>query len=355
MPSTRPLLFQYHYDPLDRMVACTSTDLPNHQRFHLKDRLTTELQGTTQHSTFQQEDQLLAQQQRQDDIVKTILLATDQQRSVLHALDATLPHSLVYTPYGHRPAENGLLSLLGFNGERPDPVTGHYLLGNGYRAFNPVLMRFNSPDSWSPFGEGGLNAYAYCTGDPVNRIDPTGHLGNLWKGIKNIFHMRKPSPVVKQTVNNPKNIVSGLDIFDDEKSRLNIIAHGAVTEEGSFVLVVDENHPVSPQYLYDGLIRQGVDFKKYKSTRFLVCHSADTTHPFGQEFANLTEKPVKAFHGPVRTTKIYKLKSTLAEPDMTKLNGLYLHKKRKPYKYKGEILPPYNSVTFHPATSIRRA
>ncbi|WP_434706426.1 RHS repeat-associated core domain-containing protein [Pseudomonas sp. Z1-12] len=48
-------------------------------------------------------------------------------------------------------------------------MTGHYLLGNGYRAFNPGLMRFNSPDSLSPFGEGGLNAYAYSVGDPVNR------------------------------------------------------------------------------------------------------------------------------------------------------------------------------------------
>ena len=71
--------------------------------------------------------------------------------------------------------ESGLLSLLGFNGERPDPVTGCYLLGNGYRAFNPVLMRFNSPDSLSPFGKGGLNAYAYCSGDPVNLSDPSGH------------------------------------------------------------------------------------------------------------------------------------------------------------------------------------
>ncbi|EGH65727.1 hypothetical protein PSYAC_12586, partial [Pseudomonas syringae pv. actinidiae str. M302091] len=60
--------------------------------------------------------------------------------------------------------------------ERVDPVTGHYLLGNGYRAFNPMLMRFNSPDSLSPFGEGGLNAYAYCAGDPVNRVDPSGHM-----------------------------------------------------------------------------------------------------------------------------------------------------------------------------------
>lgn len=63
----------------------------------------------------------------------------------------------------------------GFNGELPERATGHYLLGNGYRAYNPVLMRFNSPDSCSPFGRGGVNAYAYCVGDPVNRRDPTGH------------------------------------------------------------------------------------------------------------------------------------------------------------------------------------
>ena len=107
--------------------------------------------------------------------LKTILLATDHQRSVINALDENRPQPIAYTPYGHRPAENGLLSLLGFNGERLDPVTGCYLLGNGYRAFNPVLMRFNSPDSWSPFGKGGLNGYAYCSGDPINQSDQTGH------------------------------------------------------------------------------------------------------------------------------------------------------------------------------------
>jgi RHS repeat-associated protein len=138
-----------------------------------------------QRSVFQHDDQLLAQLRREDVKLDTTLLATDQQRSVLNVLDASQPHPIAYTPYGHRPAENGLLSLLGFNGERPDPVTGHYLLGNGYRAFNPMLMRFNSPDSWSPLGEGGLNAYAYCRGDPVNREDRTGHVSALgWRWIQ---------------------------------------------------------------------------------------------------------------------------------------------------------------------------
>jgi RHS repeat-associated protein len=185
------LLCRYHYDPLDRLANCTLLAQARTQRFYLKERLTSEIQGSVQRSIFQRDDQLLAQQQRHDGAVETTLLATDPQRSVLHALTATQPHPLAYTPYGHRSVRSGLLGLLGFNGERPDPVTGHYLLGNGYRAFNPVLMRFNSPDNWSPFGEGGLNAYAYGMGDPVNFSDPTGHvlaaIQALIKGSRNFF------------------------------------------------------------------------------------------------------------------------------------------------------------------------
>ncbi|MET3454926.1 RHS repeat-associated core domain-containing protein [Pseudomonas kilonensis] len=117
---------------------------------------------------------LLAQQQHHGAIHETTFLASDAKRSVLHALGNGQREAIAYAPYGHR-SEGGLFSLLGFNGERTDSVTGHYLLGNGYRAFNPVLMRFNSPDSMSPFARGGLNAYAYCAGDPVNSDDPTGH------------------------------------------------------------------------------------------------------------------------------------------------------------------------------------
>jgi RHS repeat-associated protein len=186
------LLCRYHYDPLDRLVDCIPSKQANTQRFYLKGRLATEIQGAVQRSIMQHDDQLLAQQQRHDGGAKTTLLATDQQRSVLNGLDATSPRSLAYTPYGHRSPEGGLLSLLGFNGEPPDPVTGCYLLGNGYRAFNPVLMRFNSPDSWSPFGEGGINAYAYCVGDPVNLDDRTGHFGNPWKGLLNLLNFRTP-------------------------------------------------------------------------------------------------------------------------------------------------------------------
>ncbi|WP_154914348.1 RHS repeat-associated core domain-containing protein, partial [Pseudomonas fluorescens] len=70
-----------------------------------------------------------------------------------------------------------LSSVLGFNGERIDPVLGGYHLGNGYRLYSPGLRRFTSPDSMTPFGKGGINPYAYCEGDPINNTDPTGHFG----------------------------------------------------------------------------------------------------------------------------------------------------------------------------------
>ena len=168
-------LCTYHYDPLDRLVDSTRLEQAATQRYYCDKRLVTEIEGAVQRSIVQHDDHLLAQQQREGADVSSTLLATDQQRSVTNALDANQPNPLAYSPYGHRPQESGLLSLLGFNGERPDPVTGCYHLGNGYRQFNTALMRFNSPDSWSPFGEGGLNAYAYCAGDPINKADPNGH------------------------------------------------------------------------------------------------------------------------------------------------------------------------------------
>jgi RHS repeat-associated protein len=173
--SPKAVLCRYHYDPLDRVAATSALGQPEALRFYQQNRLTTEVHGAVRRTIVQHEDLLLAQQQRIDSAIETTVLTTDQQRSVLHLLDNTKADSLAYTPYGHHSADSGLVSLLGFNGEHRDPVTGHYLLGNGYRAFNPVLMRFNSPDSLSPFDEGGINAYAYCAGDPVNLVDPTGH------------------------------------------------------------------------------------------------------------------------------------------------------------------------------------
>lgn len=184
-------LCRYEYDPLDRQCGCTVVQQPALQRFLCKDRLATEIQGTTRWSIFQHDDQLLAQQHRPGADATTALLATNQPRSVISVLESNRLNPIAYSAYGHRSGPGGLLGLLGFNGERPDPITGHYHLGNGYRQFNPVLMRFNSPDSLSPFGEGGINAYGYCEGDPTNKIDRSGHNAKFWINLEKWFDPEK--------------------------------------------------------------------------------------------------------------------------------------------------------------------
>ncbi|NUT75464.1 RHS repeat-associated core domain-containing protein [Pseudomonas sp. C1C7] len=168
-------LCRYQYDPLDQIASCAPLNQQSIQRFYRNHRLATEIQGQKQYSFFEHETQLLAQQQREAGKVDCALQATDLQGSVLHAVAVGQHQRMVYSPYGHRFPVSGEISLLGFNGERRDSVTGYYLLGKGYRAFNPVLKRFNSPDDMSPFGKGGLNGYNYCEGDPVNCLDPSGH------------------------------------------------------------------------------------------------------------------------------------------------------------------------------------
>ncbi|MBI3905090.1 RHS repeat-associated core domain-containing protein [Pseudomonas fluorescens] len=177
---TRPLN-RYRYDALDRLVELEPLELEKLTRFYRGEHLVTQLKGQDGYCVLQHDRQLLAVQSFDGAERNSQLLVTDQQRSALQMAGPDGVVLQVYAPYGHRRVESGTGGLLGFTGEVVDPATGHYLLGNGHRAFNPVLMRFNSPDSLSPFGRGGLNPYAYCLGDPVNFSDPTGRFVNVLK------------------------------------------------------------------------------------------------------------------------------------------------------------------------------
>ncbi|MGJ7518114.1 RHS repeat-associated core domain-containing protein [Pseudomonas baetica] len=167
----------YRYDALDRLTGFDRTGQEKLQRFYRLNQLVTELQGSSSQSVFHYDSELLALQARELGSINAQLLSTDHQRSVLQVTGAGGSVQQAYAPFGHRRVASGPGNLLGFTGEAIDPVTGHYLLGNGHRAFNPVLMRFNSPDRLSPFGRGGLNAYGYCLGDPVNLSDRSGRAG----------------------------------------------------------------------------------------------------------------------------------------------------------------------------------
>ncbi|MCE1057134.1 RHS repeat-associated core domain-containing protein [Pseudomonas alloputida] len=99
-----------------------------------------------------------------------LLLAADRQNSILRARSTRC-----YSPYGFDQAASRE-SLLGYNGEHRDVASECDLLGSGVRAYSSMLMRFFSPDVISPFGAGGINAYAYCEGDPINYLDTDGRM-----------------------------------------------------------------------------------------------------------------------------------------------------------------------------------
>ncbi|MFU2326701.1 RHS repeat-associated core domain-containing protein [Pseudomonas sp. NFX98] len=190
MSSQKTVLCRYRYDALDQLVGREPADQEKTPRFYCREHLATQLAGQVSESLFQSGTQLLAEQRREGAYPQSRLLATDQQRSVLLLTHQGRPVWQAFTPYGHRRVKSGLGSLPAINGEVMDSVTGHYLLGNGHRSFNPVLMRFNSPDSLSPFGRGGLNPYAYCLGDPVNFSDSSGRFARIITSLFSVANAR---------------------------------------------------------------------------------------------------------------------------------------------------------------------
>ncbi|KAJ1717821.1 RHS repeat protein [Aspergillus flavus] len=175
------ILSQYEYDAVGRLLCQRIPDQPDTWFFYREDKLVAVQSGERQISYLADDYGYWGQLVKEGGNISTQVFALDGQQSVLAWID-TDQHDKVnlqqYTPYGF--GTTG--SSIGFNGQWRDPITGWYHLGNGYRVYNPVLMRFHQPDPWSPFTSGEINPYAYCLGDPINRIDPSGHFSLF--GIK---------------------------------------------------------------------------------------------------------------------------------------------------------------------------
>ena len=282
----------YRYDPLGRLISVAGS-----QRFYNKARLATEIQGAVQHSVFQQGDQLLAERRLEAATGHSTLLATDLQRSVLQRVSTTGLQSLAYNVYGHRPSESGLSSLLGFNGERADSMTGHYLLGNGYRAFNPVLMRFNSPDSWSPFGRGGINSYGYAGGDSVNRVDPSGH---FWRAFKSWIFKKVQKLLLSKTAykRGSDESLKDLKLFsegihtvrqrgsDGEFTRLVVLSHGGILklDDGQKIPLLQSGNSVMTAQELARSLSDGGHLQGIKEINLAACYSANLGD---KSFANI--------------------------------------------------------------------
>ena len=138
---------------------------------------------------------------------------SDEQGSViaLSSLDGTILHTAHYGPHGEG---------WGTTGENPTPfawlgglgvmrIAGQSQTSNStpqfsilnsqfsilyltrHRLYAPSLRRFLSSD---PIGlSGGLNLYAYCSGNPLSYVDPLGLCGesswNIWTRVGGFFQM----------------------------------------------------------------------------------------------------------------------------------------------------------------------
>lgn len=150
--------------------------------FYQNDHLATELSDIgTRHILWSQAIAMVQLEQAK----AAKVLQVDQTNSVL----GIPPKSMAYSPYGQFEVSNST-ALVAFNGQRLDLLIDGYALGNGYRIYRPNLRRFCSPDTFSPFSNGGLNAYSYCEGDPINNTDPSGH--SLLPNVKSWLYRHVP-------------------------------------------------------------------------------------------------------------------------------------------------------------------
>lgn len=163
----------YRYDSHDHLITSQHGTAGETLRFYQDEQLSVTVQDGRETQLLYHFDQPLGQQVASDRS-QTLLLQTNANHSVIAESQQNTLRNAVYSAYGERHSDSTLLSLRAFNGEVRE-ASGWYLLGRGYRAYNPVLMRFHSPDSFSPFGSGGVNPYMYCLGNPIALRDPTGH------------------------------------------------------------------------------------------------------------------------------------------------------------------------------------
>ncbi|WP_458377370.1 RHS repeat domain-containing protein [Pseudomonas fluorescens] len=174
--SGQQTLSTYRYDGHSNLLGVREDQQEETLRFYSGYRVHHTVQADKRTYYLHQADTPLGEQ-RLNDHDRTLLLMTDASPSVIgESLNGSV-RWVSYSAYGARKLfnEEELQSLLAFNGEVCERSHGWYLLGRGYRAYNPGLMRFHSPDSLSPFAEGGINPYMYCRGNPINLSDPSGH------------------------------------------------------------------------------------------------------------------------------------------------------------------------------------
>ncbi|SEM23875.1 RHS repeat-associated core domain-containing protein [Luteibacter sp. UNCMF331Sha3.1] len=162
----------YRYGPGGRATAIAHDDAWTYRAFQ-DGRLACEWLHVADRRRYVRVNGELVAESHLEASARTVLVGADRQGSVIiDGSDAGT--SRLYGAYGLGDGGSGHIATA-FAGEVPASRAGWYLLDS--RLYIPALRRFMNPDPFSPFDKGGLNRYAYCGGDPVGRVDPTG---NAW-------------------------------------------------------------------------------------------------------------------------------------------------------------------------------
>lgn len=216
---------------------------------------------------------------------KCLLLGVDYDKTIVSAAG----RDLTYNPYGYTSNRAG--ASLAFKGEHLDSAMLGYHLGNGYRFYSPILMRFASPDSQSPFDLGGVNCYGFTSGDPVNASDPTGH--SLWS--------RLFGPIGSSITGKGKKI-DGIRVFYSEhptrdgEQILNVLAHGVPGE------IKGKKNSYGPEAFKSLLESHGFSVVG-QEMHFIACYSAAQSSwgeaSFIKQWSELTGAKTTGYRNPV--------------------------------------------------------
>ncbi|WP_455886632.1 RHS repeat-associated core domain-containing protein [Pseudomonas rustica] len=277
------------------------------------------------------------------------LVAIDSQRTAACYSGPSHTQPLKFTAYGYTSPQNEL--PVAFKGERCDAVTASYLLGNGHRAYNPALMRFNSADRFSPFDYGGINSYAFVSGNPVNFEDPSG------RGIgKFITHKFEATSNFSTFGKAPAKPFSDVIVFygqtknSTENNMTWIWGHGNGHQLGG----------LSAHKLAKRLYQHNIELLD-GPILLANCYggaSASTNGPgfpevsFAQQFANIMQKPVIAF-----TERLNLKKGALpSRPVMHMMLTPEKYLDAGPVTYYPETVPEMNNMSApgNHAAKIRR-
>jgi RHS repeat-associated protein len=240
--------------------------------------------------------------------------------SFMHHQAVFLPH---YAPYGFF---SNTAASLAFKGEYLDSFSRCYPLGKGRRFYSPILMRFLSPDTLSPFDAGGLNAYAFVLGDPVNLSDPDG---------------RMPAPIAPPQFyyRGPVQVIEGMYVFKTTNASgelvWNILAHGKIGRIGTKRVTFRADAVVA------ALKKHDIDLVGYE-THIFACHSGDGPESFIETMTLQTKKPSRGYKGSVWTDD--------NRPAI--VNGIVENFWIKIIKHVDEGDPDYSRFAYNPVTAI---